>query len=102
VAGTVLDGVRWNRIKNIGNNSSGAIIHWNFQFLLCQENSPFLLTNVPESFNSVELRLIRWILDAFKPGLCLNKSFSLFANVNRGIVKEDTDFLLLMVVKKLL
>jgi hypothetical protein len=69
VDGTVLDGGWWNGIENAGDDGGGAVVHWYLQLLLRQAESPLLLADVPESLDAVELRLVRWILDAFEPGL---------------------------------
>ena len=83
--------------KNSRNYLIGRIRMWNFQTLLGQKFSELSLSNVPESFDSVELRFVLGVADPFQPTtLRIHPFSSSFPIMNRAIVKEDGNLLVLV------
>mgnify|MGYP006103311839 CR=1 FL=1 len=63
MSSAVLNGGRWDGVEDTFNNGVGAVVHWFFQLLESETDSPLLLADVEQRFNSIKLGHKKCILD---------------------------------------
>ena len=100
MSGAVLDGGRWDGVQDFFNNGVGAVVHWFFQLLESETDSPLLLASVEQRFNTIEFRLENCVPDTYQSRLRFDERSSLFADVNTCIIKEYAKLLLSVELEK--